>query len=90
MEKIKPLDAALIGFDIVAGSGVDVILTGIAKNVVPSAFGLPGLIQKTCIKAATLGISFIAAEAMDSVVRSYAKMLAEEFQKELDKELKPN
>ena len=87
MDKIKPFDAALAGFDFVAGIGVDVILTAIAKNVVPPAVGVPGVIQKVCVKAASIGLSCVASEAMDRVIRNYAKEISEELQAELDKDL---
>ena len=87
MEKMKPFDAALLGFDIVAGAGVDTILTGIVDAVIPTSYGLPGIIQKVCIKTATIGISVVAAEAMDRVIKSYVKEIAESFKEELDKEM---
>ena len=90
MEKIKSFDAALIGFDIVAGTGVDVFLTSIAKAVIPKSVGLPGIIQAICIKTASIGHSFVATDAIDRVIRNYAKEISEEIQKELEKESSNN
>ena len=84
-KKISKAEIALIGFDVVAGAGVDVILTGIAKAAVPASYGLPGLIQKICIKTATVSLSFIAAEMLDRTLRKYAKEFADSVREELDR-----
>lgn len=86
MAKISKADIAIIGYSIAAGAGVDVILTGIANAVVPTAFGLPGLVQKVCIKAATIGLSFVAVDAMDKCIRTTASEIAQSIEEELKKE----
>lgn len=87
MNKMNPFDICMACFDVAAGVGVDVILTAIAKNVVPQSFGVPGAIQKVCVKAASIGLSFVASEAMDKVVRDYVKEISDELKAELDKDL---
>lgn len=86
MDKMKKSEIALIAYEVVAGVGIDTILTGIAKIAVPTAIGIPGLFQKVCIKAATLGISFVAVDAMDKCVKTTAKELVESFEEELEKQ----
>lgn len=85
-KKISPIQAAKIGFCLVASVGVDTVLTGIVATVLPKSYGIPGLVQKLCVKAGTLGLSMVAADAIEGSVEKYIKVVSDE----IDKELNPN
>lgn len=87
-KKIRKSTIIFTGAELIAGAGVDLILTGIAKAVVPPSFGLPGLVQKLCIKTATLGISLVIADAIDNVLKTTADEIVEAYNQALDEELK--
>ena len=83
-KKLKPLEIAEIGFCFISSVGVDTVLTGLASTVLPKTYGFPGLIQKICVKAGTVGLSLVAADAIDNVVGKYAKLIVEDIERELE------
>jgi hypothetical protein len=83
MAKLRKSDIAIITYEIVAGIGIDTILTGIAKATVPAAIGIPGIFQKVCIKAATLGLSFAAVEGIERCAKTCAKEVLDVIEQEV-------
>lgn len=82
-KKISPVQAAKIGFCLLASVGVDAVLTGVVATVLPTSYGLPGLAQKLCVKAGTIGLSMVAADAIENSVEKCIKTVSEEIEKEL-------
>lgn len=83
-KKIKKSSLVLGGIELVAGAGIDLILTGIANTVVPASFGLPGLVQKVCIKTASIGISLVVTDAIDKVLKTTADDIVTAYKEALN------
>lgn len=85
-KKLTPIQYAKIGFCLLASVGVDTVLTGVVATVLPKAYGLPGIAQKLCVKAATIGLSMVAADAIEDSVEKCVKTVSDA----IDNELNPN
>jgi hypothetical protein len=86
-KKVNKLAYISTGFCVLASIGVDAILTGIAATAVPKTFGLPGLAQKVCIKAGTIGLSLVVGDAIDNTISKYAKSIADQIYAALDEQV---
>jgi hypothetical protein len=77
------------GIEIVAGIGVDTMITTAANAVMPKSFGLCGILQKVCVKAGSIGLSLVAGRAITKAIDEYleeAKDIVEQAQAEMEEE----
>lgn len=63
---MKVKETAKITFEVLATLGIDAIVSGVADKYVPKTYGFAGVCQKICTKAASLGVSIIAADALET------------------------
>lgn len=68
------------GAEIVAGIGIDQMITTVANNTIPKSYGLCGFAQKVCIKAGSVGLSIVATHALAKTIDEYL----DELEAELD------
>ena len=67
------------GAEIVAGIGIDQMITTAANNTIPKTYGLFGFTQKVCIKAGSIGLSIVATHALAKTIDEYLDELEEEM-----------
>lgn len=72
------------GFELVAGIGIDAMITTVANNVIPETYGLIGKAQKICIKCGSVGLSIIATKALEKTIDEYLDALEEELTNALE------
>jgi hypothetical protein len=65
------------GAEIVAGIGIDTMITTAAKNTIPETYGVFGTAQKVCVKAGSIGLSMIATRALAHTIDEYLDELEE-------------
>ena len=70
---------AKVGFETVAGIGIDTMITTAANKVIPESYGAFGVAQKICIKAGSIGLTLVATKALGDVIDDYVDSIAEEF-----------
>ena len=73
----------LKGFEVVAGIGIDTMITTLANKVIPETYGVVGMAQKVCIKAGSIGLSLVATKALGDTIDEYLDALEEEIEKSI-------
>ena len=74
-----------VGVDVVAGIGVDAMITTAANLCIPKTYGIFGLAQRFCIKTGSIGLGLVAGRAIAEAIDGYVediKTAADEVLKE--------
>lgn len=69
------------GAEILAGVGIDAMITTAAKTFVPESYGIFGTAQKVCIKFGSIGLSLVATKALSKTIDEYLDELEEALEK---------
>lgn len=76
MEAIR---IAAKGAEVLAGVGIDAMITTAAKTFIPDSYGIFGTAQKVCIKFGSVGLSLVATRALSKTIDEYLDELEEAF-----------